>query len=55
MLTMNIGYFKHINTDGAKKPWTVVTGFGVAAPEKGIGISRRTTDRLGVRGNEKAD
>jgi len=37
-----------IYTDGAKKAETGVTGFGVAIPDKGGGINRRTSDRLGV-------
>lgn len=40
--------FVHIYTDGSKQPETGVTGFGVAIPSRGIGINRRTSDRLGV-------
>ncbi len=42
------GDFIQIFTDGAKQPETEVTGFGVSVPEKGIGINRRTSDKLGV-------
>lgn len=42
------GNFIQIYTDGAKNPETEVTGFGVAIPGQQIGISRRTSDKLGV-------
>lgn len=40
--------FTQIYTDSAKQPDTEVTGFGMAVPEKRIGINRRTSYKLGV-------
>ena len=40
--------FTHLYTDGVKQPETGVTGFGVTVPAKGIGINRRTSNKLGV-------
>ena len=40
--------FTQVYTDGAKKPETGVTGYGVAIPVKRIGINRRTSNKLGV-------
>ena len=40
--------FTQVYPDGAKKPEAGVTGCGVAIPVKGIGINRRTSNKLGV-------
>lgn len=37
-----------IYTDGATNPETEVTGLGVVVPDKGSGISRRTSNKLAV-------
>ena len=41
------GGWVQVYTDGSRAE-SGVSGFGVAVPERGIGISRRTTDGLGV-------
>ena len=40
--------FTQVYTDGAKKPETGVTGYGVTIPVKRIGINRRTSNKLGI-------
>ena len=40
--------FIQVYTDGVKEPETGLTGIEVAVPAKGIGINRRTSDKLGV-------
>lgn len=36
--------YLQIFTVGSKEPETGLTGFGAAVPDKGVGISRRTSD-----------
>ncbi len=44
----NFSEFIQIYTDGAKRPETEKTGFGVAIPGKEVEISKRSSNKLGV-------